>query len=100
MQNGFNVTSRGVRDRLSINVKKHRVQANNNNKDKKLSGEGIEKITEYDTLVEELIEIKDDTDARKDEKSQEKKNTVDEDRIKPLDIRNTAMERFGEKSHQ
>ena len=92
-KNGFCVTSRGVRDRLSINMKKHRVQAN---KEKKLSGEGGEEITEYDILVEELIEISDDTDAQKDEKSKEKKNAVDENRMKALDIRNTAMERFGE----
>ena len=68
-KNGFNVTSRGVRDRLSIIMKKHRVQAN---KDKKLSGECREEITEYDSLVEELFEISDDTDAHKDEKSEEK----------------------------
>nr|XP_047145677.1 uncharacterized protein LOC124818690 [Hydra vulgaris] len=54
------------------------------------------KITEYDILVEELIEVSDDTDAQKDEKSQEKKNAVDEDRVKAIDIRNTAMERYGE----
>ncbi|XP_065650833.1 uncharacterized protein LOC124818888 isoform X2 [Hydra vulgaris] len=77
-------------------MKKHRVQAN---KEKKLSEQGKkgeEEITEYDILVEELIEISDDTDAQNDEKSKERKNAVDEDRMKALDIRNTAMERFGE----
>nr|XP_047132903.1 uncharacterized protein LOC124811426 [Hydra vulgaris] len=92
-KNGFYVTSRGVRDRLSNIMKKHRAQAN---KEKKLSGEGGKEITEYDILVEELIEVSDDTDAQKDEKSQEKKNAVDEDRVKAIDIRNTAMERYGE----
>ncbi|XP_065646459.1 uncharacterized protein LOC136076831 [Hydra vulgaris] len=87
-KNGFCVTNRGVRDRLSINMKKQCVQVN---KEKKLSGEGGEEITEYDILVEELIEIR---------CSEERKNAVDEDRMKALDIRNTAMERFGETRKQ
>nr|XP_047124354.1 uncharacterized protein LOC124807039 [Hydra vulgaris] len=95
-KNGFYVTSRGVQDRLSNIMKKHRGQAN---KEKKLSGEGGEEITKYDTFVEELIEVSDDTDAQKDEKFQEKKK-VDEDRVKAIDIRNTAMELYRETRKQ
>ena len=89
----FYLTGRAVGDRLSTIMKKHRIQMN---KEKKLSGEGGEEVTEFDVLIEELIELSDDTDARSEEKSKEKKNAIEEDRKKALDIRNTAMERFGE----
>ena len=87
------VTARGVRDRLMTIMKKHRIHMN---KEKKLSGEGGEEVTEFDVLVEGLIEISDDTDARSEEKSKDKKIASEEDRKKAVDIRNTAMERFGE----
>ena len=89
----FYATARGVRDRLSTIMKKHRIQMN---KAKKLSGVGGEEVTEFDILVEDLIELSDDTDARSEEKLEEKKKSDQEDRKKALDVRNTAMERFGE----
>ena len=89
----FYVTNRAVRDRLSTIMKKYRVLIN---KDKKLSGEGGEEVTEYDVLIEELIELSDDTDAHCEEKAKEKEKAIEDDRKKALDIRNTAMERFGE----
>ena len=74
-------------------MKKYRVLIN---KDNKISGEGGEEVTEYDVLIEELIELSDDTDARCEEKAKEKEKAIEDNRKKALDIRNTAMERFGE----
>ena len=69
----FYVANRAVRDRLSTIMKKYRVLIN---KDKKLSGEGGEEATEYDVLIEELIELSDDTDARCEEKAKEKEKAM------------------------
>lgn len=66
------------------------------NREKKLSGERGEEVTEFGVLIEELIELSDDTDACSEEKAKEKKETTEEDRKKALDIRNTAMECFSE----
>ena len=52
-------------------MKKHRIQMN---KEKKISGEGGEEVTEFDILVEDLIELSDDTDARSEEKLEGKKS--------------------------
>ena len=90
---GFMVSSRGIRDRLTTLMKKHKVLMN---KEKKLSGiEGTEP-TEYDVLIEELIELSEDTDARIVEETTQKKAAEECDKNKALEMRKVAMERFGE----
>ena len=89
----FCVTARGVRERLFGQMKKHRTKMN---KDKKRTGEGGDEVTEYEVLIEELMQLSDDTDARCDQESNEKETKKDEDRKKALDIRNQALERVGD----
>ena len=90
---GFTVNNRGVRDRLTNLMKKFKTLIN---KDKQLTGFGGDEPTEFEVLIEELILLNDDTEAKCEEDLQHKKTTAEADRNKALEIRASAMERYGE----
>ena len=85
---GFVLTARAVRDRVTTLIKKFSAQ---NNKEKKLSGEGGEEPSEYDILLQDLLDLSKDSDTKHEEMTEQKKATLDAEKQKALDIRDIAM---------
>ena len=90
---GFCVTARGVRDRLTTLMKKHKVLMN---KDAKKTGEGGHEPTEFEILIEELIQLNDDTESQHSLHSSQNKKKLEDDRLKAVELRQKALERQGE----
>jgi len=90
---GFNVTSRGVRDRYTTISKKFKAQEN---KELKKTGEGEIEYTEFEALMEEVIGMNVSAELKHEQESQANKKAASEDRNKALQIRQAAMESFSE----
>ena len=90
---GFEVSARGIRDRLTMLMRKHKSKMN---KDLKESGLGGGEPTEFESLVEDLLEVAETTEHRRDEENKEKTASNEADKLKALDIRQQAMERMGQ----
>lgn len=86
---GFSVNAKAVRDRYTILQKKLKSK---NSKEKKESGGGGSGPTEAENLLEDLIEVSDETEKAKEQKSEE----ITKEKEKALEIRQTAMEKLGE----
>ena len=89
---GFVVTSRSVRDHFTTISKKYIAQAR---KQEGATGLGGEEPTEYETLIEEIIELSKESDLKYINDTGVKKSEQD-DKQKAIDMRQTAMERFGQ----
>ena len=93
-EEGFSIiTQRGVRERLTNIMKKHKTKMN---REKNETGIGGNIPTEYDVLLEELININEDTIARVENENDNKKTEVEAEKAKATEIRQIAMERMGE----
>ena len=93
-EEGFlTITQRGVRERLTNIMKKHKTKMN---REKNETGVGGNVPTEYEVLLEELININDDTIARVDDENEKKKTEAEVEKAKATEIRQIAMERMGE----
>ena len=90
---GFEVSARGIRDRLTMLMRKHKSKMN---KELKESGLGGGEPTEFESLVEDLLEVAEATEHRSDEESKEKTASNEADKLKALDIRQQAVERMGQ----
>ena len=90
---GIDVTLRAVRDRFTHLAKKQKVK---NSDEVKASGLGGEELTEFDILIEDLISLSEDSDARQELESENKKAANEKEIQKAKDIRQTAMERLSE----
>ena len=86
-------TSRAVRDRYKTLEKKHKFK---NAEEERGTGLGGEELTEGEMLLEELIDIEEETERRVEEESEEKKAAADRDRGQVLEMRRRALERLGE----
>ena len=67
---GFIVTGRAVRDKIMTLIKKHRLMIN---KEKTQTGLGGDEPSEFDVLIEEIINISDDTLQKCEEVTEKKK---------------------------
>jgi len=67
----FNVTMRGVRDRFTTNMKKYKAKVRNE----------IE-MSEFDMIIEDLIERYDESERKSNEENNAKKSQADEDKQK------------------
>ena len=85
---GFVLTARAVRDRITTLIKKFSAQ---NNKEKKLSGEGGDLPSEYNILLQDLLDLSKDSDTKHEEMTEQKKATLDAEKQKALHIRDIAM---------
>jgi hypothetical protein len=88
----FNVDKRSVRDHIGILIKRQK---------KKLSAEekasGINpEPTELDHALEEIIILEEASEMELVEFNYEKKEKVEQDKLKATDIRQKAMEKLGE----
>ena len=86
---GFIVTNRAVRDRITHLMKKFSAQ---NNADLKSTGTSSPEPSESDILLQNLIDIQADTEIRVTEENAEKNAKANVEIQKALDIRATAME--------
>ena len=90
---GFHVTDRAIRDKINALVKKYRPLINKN-----IQGTGLggDKPTEHEVLVEEVINIFDDTASKAQEAAAEATEKERTDREAALDVRCIAMEHRAE----
>lgn len=87
------LTSRGARDRFTLISR--RLKAKNAQEIKSTGGSG-EQQTEYELLLEELIQLSDDSDKKAEAESEKVKENLLLEKQKAMDIRNKAMETMGE----
>lgn len=90
---GFNVTARAVRDRMTSLMKKYSAQ---NNTERQASGLGGSEPSEIDTLLQDLVDINADSELKKDNEKALKINNINEEKQKAINIRATAMETLSE----
>ena len=74
-------------------TRKHKSEVN---KELKESGLGGGEPTEFESLVEDLLEVAEATEHGSDEESKEKTASNEADELKALDIRQQAVERMGQ----
>ena len=90
---GFLFTARAVRDRVINLLQKFSAQ---NNSEKQLSGEGGAEPTEYDTLLQDLVDLSRESGVKQEQITEQKKALADADKQKYLDIRDMAMKNLKE----
>ena len=90
---GFHLTGRAVRDRIMTLIKKFKVKIN---KDKNQTGEGGGEPSEFEVLVEEVINISEDTLQKKETEKEKAKEKETNEQNKALEIRQVAMETMGQ----
>lgn len=90
---GFHLTGRAVRDRIGTLIKKFRVKIN---KEKNQTGEGGGEPSEFDVLVEEIINISEDTEQKKETEKEQAMEKENDEQNKALEIRQVAMESMGQ----
>lgn len=90
---GFIVTGRAVRDKIMALIKKHRPMIN---KEKTQTGIGGDEPSEFDVLIEEIINISDDTLQKCEEATEKEK----EKEKSALEIRKVAMETMGQTANR
>ena len=87
------VTSRAIRDRFTILVRKHKFKLA---KEERASGIGGEELTEVEALLEELISINEETEKRVEDEDGERKKTVEKEKKQAMEMRQRAMEKLAE----
>ena len=93
-EGNFNtVTARSVRDRFNVLAKKLRAKLS---REEKESGGGDLVQSEVEKLLEELLELSDECDRRIDDQTEAKKEAAQSEKKQALEMRERAMERFGE----
>ena len=87
----FFVTLRAVREFFTTIMRKYKAKIR-----KKVQGTGLggQELIEYKTLLEDLIERYEESKLKSEEEVADKKS-IEKDKQTALDIRNTAMERYG-----
>ena len=81
----YSVTLRAIRERFTTIMRKY-VQG---------TGLGGQELTEYETLLEDLIERYEESELKSEQEVADKKS-IEKDKQTALDIRKTAVERYGE----
>ena len=82
-----------MRERLLGLQRKHKTQTN---KEEKETGLGGNEPTEFDVLIEEIINISNDTEQKSLEETNQKKVLAEKDQNAALQVRQVAMETMGE----
>ena len=86
------ITSRSVRDRFGMLARKHKVKMANEENE---TGGGGEELTEKEILLEELIDICEETEKKVDEENEAKKKSNEREKAQAIEMRERAMESFG-----
>ena len=90
---GFHLTDRAVRDKINALIKKFRPLINKNIQD---TGVGGEEPTEHEVLIEEVINVSDDTAHKAQEAATEATEKERNEREAALEVRRVAMEHRAE----
>ncbi len=90
---GDEVTSRSVRDHYNNMSKKYRARMA---REERSTGEGGSELTEQEQLLEDLIEIEEATEQMGVNEEEEKRQRIEKEKGQALEMRERAMERFGE----
>ena len=90
---GFLVTKRSVRDRFTTLMRKYKARMN---KEVKGSGTAGDEPSEYEILIEDLIQLSGESDLKQESAAEEKKNALEIEQQKAIEVRQQAMERIGE----
>ena len=90
---GHDLTFRAARDRYNMVAKKYRARMA---REERATGEGGEELTENESLLEELIEIEDETERQMENENEAKNKRIDQERVQALEMRERAMERLGQ----
>ena len=90
---GFQVISRGVRDRILTLQRKQKAKVN---KDIKTSGLGGEEPSEFEVLIEEIINISEDTEAKTLQETNHKKEVSENAKNAAMEVRKVALESMGQ----
>ena len=90
------VTSRGVRDRFTLILRRYKAK---NAEELKSTGEGSEdELSEYDLLLEELTHLSEESDKKANAEAESAKEKISAEKELALDIRKRAMETMGQTS--
>ena len=65
-------------------------------REERATGEGGEELTENESLLEELIEIEDETERQMENENEANNKRIDQQRVQALEMREIAMERLGQ----
>ena len=90
---GDEVTSRSVRDHYNNMSKKYRARMA---REERSTGEGGSELTEEEQLLEDLIEIEDETEQMGVNEEEAKKQRIEKEKGQAVEMRARAMERFGQ----
>ena len=90
---GFEVTAHSVRDRFNTISRKHSIKTSKELKSTRGSGE---EPSEHELLLEELMELNEDSERKISEQTQATKAGADAERRKAVETRQKAMETMGE----
>ena len=90
---GHDITSRAARDRYNMVAKKYRARMA---REERATGEGGEELTEDESLLEELIDMEDETEKQMENENEAKNKRIDQERVQALKMRERAMERLGQ----
>lgn len=89
----FTANQRSVRDRFNTLAKKVKSKLS---KEERESGGGESELSESDKLVEELIILSEESEKRSEDQSEAKREAVANEKKQALEMRDRALERFGE----
>ena len=90
---GFAVTNRAVRDHFNFLARKHKSKRNS---EEKATGLGGKSPSEMDILLEDLVQMSEDSDLQQVHDTEQKKAAREKEVEKAKNIRETAMERMSE----
>ena len=90
---GYEVSSRSLRDRFNNLAKKHKIKMG---QEERLTGGGGSELDELESILEELIEINEESEQRAEDENNAKQILVNEDKARATEMRKSAMETLGE----
>ena len=90
---GYEVSSRSVRDRYNNLAKKHKIKMG---QEERSTGGGGSELDESESMLEDLIEVNEESEQRAEEKNNPKQILVNEDKARANEMRKRAMETMGE----
>ena len=87
-KNLFEVTARGVRDRFTLLSRRHKSKTS---REIKGSGTGGKELAEYETLIEDMIALCEESDKEAESEAENAEANANADQQKELGIRKKAM---------
>ncbi|CAB4004198.1 Hypothetical predicted protein [Paramuricea clavata] len=87
------LTPRSVKDHYNSLSKKHRARLA---REMRATGEGGDELTEREELLEELMQIEEETDLHMEEENIARKEVIEMEKAKGTEMRERAMECLGE----